>query len=122
MHKTIITLLVAVVLLQGCGVLSYDHRGKLAMDAVYDVNGKLDEEAFSAALNNKSGLTNSPPSSLTSFVEQHGGKCVVDSPRTMFCRLPQSGTFCTMSVIMLSATIENGVVKRIRASTGLTGC
>ena len=111
-------------LVQGCGALGYDNREKIARSTLYDEKGVLDVNAFSAALVAKFSNANSPPASLTALVESIGGKCSV-SPKekdSMYCSIPQSGSFCIASNIQLFVTTNNGVISNLSAKSRFDGC
>lgn len=128
-HKTlafclVVPLAIAPLLLQSCGFLDYDHRGKIAHATLYDEKGVLDERALSAALVARFANTNSPPASLDAFVESLGGKCNLrpEQEISMYCSIPQSGTLCVARVIQLFVVVSNGVIADLSAKTHLDGC
>jgi hypothetical protein len=116
--------LVSACLTQGCSVMGYDHREKIARAVLYDGKGNIDEKVFSSALFEKFSHVNSPPTALTGFVQSLGGNCSKDPKNLnqMHCSIPVSGTICVESRIDLFIVTGNGDISSITAKRNLTGC
>lgn len=109
-------------LLAGCSALGYDHRERIAKSVLYLPSGALDEKALSGALQEKFSNAAYPPAALSSFVEALGGKCRPSLSGSMSCSIPQSGGFCTSSLIDIEAVVSYGAISTLHARSKNDGC
>jgi len=108
--------------LAACGALDYDHRGKIALEALAAPNGGLNEKAFGAALLEKISAAPFPQAELARTIEALGGECSGRLTNSMMCTLPVSGGFCQVRSMVISATFERDQPTGLRATSRQVGC
>ena len=113
-------LIMTLIVLQGCSILGYDHREKIAMSAVYHPNGHINERVFTLALHER--LTESPsPIMLKVFTESLGGRCT-NQPGIVTCHIPQTGTICFATYIEITANVSAGIITEMQVEQKTDGC
>jgi hypothetical protein len=112
----------ATMLLQGCA--SFDHRSQIALSALYNSRGDLDEQAYAGALQRRFSQSDAPLVSLATYVKSLGGSCSGSLKETdkTYCQIPQTGTFCQATNIQLEVLTSKGVISWISAKQKSDGC
>lgn len=99
----------------------FDYRRAVAFNTLVTPQGRLDRDAFAAALSARFPL-GTPVDDLRQYVAGNKGHCNDKEQDRLWCQVPLRGGICWAELVGIEVAVSEGKIESLHTVIGGLGC